>query len=168
MIPRICNISNSHSFFQFGPRGVGKTTFLESWSKSRSTFYIDLLDPQTYQRYFSKPQLLISDWEAIGSDWIIIDEIQKNPSLLDVIQKQMKFKKPLFALTGSSARKLRRGAANLLGGRAFEFHLHPLTHIELDSKFNLLASLKWAVYPTSVKCLMPIKCEAFILMYQPI
>lgn len=147
MIQRISNILDSHSFFLFGPRGVGKTTFLEFWSKSRSTFYIDLLDPQTYQRYFLKPQLLISDWEAINSDWIIVDEIQKNPNLLDVIQKQMKTKKPLFALTGSSARKLRRGAANLLGGRAFEFHLHPLTHVELGSQFNLLDSLKWGTLP---------------------
>lgn len=147
MIHRICNLSDSHSFFLFGPRGVGKTTYLEQWSLSRSTWYVDLLDPQSIARYFSKPDLLIKDWESIKSDWIIIDEIQKLPELLDVIQKQMKKKDVLFALTGSSARKLRRGASNLLGGRAFEFHLHPLTHIELGVQFNLLKALKWGTLP---------------------
>lgn len=147
MIRRICNLSDSNSFFLFGPRGVGKTTYLESWAKTRSTFFVDLLDPQTMSRYFSKPGLVLKDWEALKTEWIIIDEIQKLPALLDVIQKQMKKKTVKFALTGSSARKLRRGASNLLGGRAFEFHLHPLTHIELDQKFNLIDALKWGTLP---------------------
>ncbi len=147
MIQRICNLSNSHSFFLFGPRGVGKTTFLEHWAKGQNVFYVDLLDPEISHRYSLRPQLLISDWEVKKAEWIIVDEIQKIPELLDVVQKQMRKKNVYFALTGSSARKLRRGASNLLGGRAFEFHFHPLTHIELGSSFNLLEALKWGTLP---------------------
>lgn len=150
MIPRTCNPSKDHSFFLFGPRGVGKSTYLDAWFKDQSVTAIDLLDPISYQRYSLHPELLESDWAANHTMWIFIDEIQKVPSLLDIIQKLMKTSKVNFALTGSSARKLRRGAANLLGGRAFEFHMHPLTHIELASSpegFDLDLTLSFGSLP---------------------
>jgi predicted AAA+ superfamily ATPase len=133
MIQRICNVSKKHSFFLFGPRGTGKSTYFDEWSRDKSVFRVDLLDPVQSQRYVLRPELLISDWESQKTDWIFVDEIQKIPPLLDAIQMQMKKKNVLFALTGSSARKLRRGAANLLGGRAHEFHMHPLTCFELEN-----------------------------------
>jgi predicted AAA+ superfamily ATPase len=111
---------------------------------------VDLLDPVQNQRYSLRPELLIRDWESAPSKWILIDEIQKVPALLDVVHKQMKHKNVLFALTGSSARKLRRGASNLLGGRAHEFHMHPLTHVELknsDVGFNLDRVLAYGSLP---------------------
>jgi predicted AAA+ superfamily ATPase len=134
----------------FGPRGVGKSTYLEHWAKDKSVTTVDLLDPITYQRYSTHPELLISDWKAKPTNWIFVDEIQKIPALLDVIQKQMRQGKVHFALTGSSARKLRRGASNLLGGRAFEFHMHPLTHVELQASaegFELHSVLSWGSLP---------------------
>jgi predicted AAA+ superfamily ATPase len=111
---------------------------------------VDLLDSVLFQRYATHPELLIADWQANKTNWIFIDEIQKIPSLLDVIQKQMRSGGVFFALTGSSARKLRRGASNLLGGRCFEFHLHPFTHLELEnstSGFDLHSVLSWGSLP---------------------
>ena len=150
MIPRITNLSNNHSFFMFGPRGVGKSTYLEYWFKDKSVMTIDLLDPILFQRYSLHPELLMADWKVHSSEWIFIDEIQKVPSLLDVVQQQMRISKINFALTGSSARKLRRGASNLLGGRAFEFHLHPFTSFELKSSevgFDLSSVLSFGTLP---------------------
>ncbi|HPI39501.1 MAG TPA: AAA family ATPase [Pseudobdellovibrionaceae bacterium] len=150
MIPRIVNLSKEHSFFLFGPRGVGKSTLLESWLQKENTLFIDLLEPAEFKRYSFNPEMLAGDCTANKYDIIVIDEIQKVPALLDVIQKLMRKTSLIFILTGSSARKLRRGAANLLGGRAFEFHLHPLTHIELEKSmtgFNLDLVLAWGSLP---------------------
>lgn len=147
MIQRICNLSNSNSFFLFGPRGVGKSTLLSSWKQGLSCFSVDLLDSQTELKYNSDPSSLLNDWEALKTEWIFIDEIQKIPKLLDVVHLGIETHKIKFALTGSSARKLRRGAANLLGGRAFDFHLHPFTSIELKDDFHLLASLAYGTLP---------------------
>lgn len=79
------------------------------------------------------PDLILKTWKAllIKPEVIIIDEIQKNPILLDVAQKGIEEHKIKFVLTGSSARKLKRGAANLLAGRAFEFFIHPFSRFEL-------------------------------------
>ena len=150
MIPRTCNLSKDHSFFLFGPRGTGKSTYLEYWLKDQSVMSVDLLDPILFHRYSLHPELLIADWQAQNTAWIFIDEIQKIPTLLDVIQRQMRIGNVLFALTGSSARKLRRGASNLLGGRCFEFHMHPFTHIELlnsERGFDLHSVLSWGSLP---------------------
>lgn len=131
----------------FGPRGVGKSTLLKSWRKNVSAMMVNLLDPSTEAEYHSQPERLLENWKAQKTTWIIIDEIQKLPKLLDVVHMGIEDYKIKFALTGSSARKIRRGASNLLGGRASEFHLHPLTHLELGNKFNLLDHLKWGGLP---------------------
>jgi len=78
---------------------------------------------------------------------VIVDEIQKVPALLDYVQKGIEKLKHTFILSGSSARKLKRGGANLLGGRALDFRLHPLTHNELGKDFKLDHALSYGTLP---------------------
>jgi predicted AAA+ superfamily ATPase len=82
-----------------------------------------------------------------STHWVIIDEVQKLPILLDLVHQQIESSRFQFALTGSSARKLKRGAANLLAGRAFIYHLFPLTASEIGDKFSLSDSLSWGTLP---------------------
>lgn len=147
MIPRLSSLSKSRSFFLLGPRGTGKSTLLKQWQKGKSAAMVNLLDPSTEIELSSRPNRLLEKWKLKKTEWIIIDEIQKIPALLDIVHLGIVEHKIKFALTGSSARKLRRGAANLLGGRANEFHLHPITHVELARKFNLLSTLRWGSLP---------------------
>ncbi len=147
MIQRTLNLSDSRSFFLFGPRGTGKSTLLEYWRKKHSVELYDLLDHSTEMQLHSNPSLILDQWTANKTEWIVIDEIQKLPKLLDLVQIGISKHKIKFALTGSSARKLRRGASNLLGGRASEFHLHPLTFVERGDQFNLIEALKWGTLP---------------------
>lgn len=79
--------------------------------------------------------------------WVILDEIQKVPKLLDVVHSLIETNKQKFILTGSSARKLKSGAANLLAGRAFVYNLHPLTSVELGQQFDLEENLRWGTLP---------------------
>jgi len=148
MVKRIVNISKSHSFFLFGPRGTGKTTLLNEQFQQKNNLYIDLLDYKYETLLYKDPDQLISIIEAQKNlDWIIIDEIQKNPKLLDVVHRLSLNKKYKFALTGSSARKLKRQSANLLAGRAFNFKCHPLTSYELGKMFDLDEVLKFGLLP---------------------
>lgn len=155
MIDRICLPSLHHSFFLFGARGTGKSTLLNKLllegKKSKNILFLDFLDPSTFEEYASNPRLLI---EIMASqkrqyDYIIIDEVQKIPKILDSCHLLIeKYKKTIFVLTGSSARKLKRGQANLLAGRAFTFYIHPIVSAEIPSgKFNLIEYLKWGGLP---------------------
>lgn len=149
MFDRIINPSKSHSFFLFGARGTGKSTWLkESYSKI-DHIYIDLLNPDAEEQFSKNPNDLLGKIEAMKdkNSWVLIDEIQKVPKLLNLVHLCIEKHKTLFALTGSSARKLRRGAANLLAGRAFVFNLFPLTHIELQKSFRLTDALHWGTLP---------------------
>ena len=127
-----------NSFFLFGPRQVGKSTLLK---KEKADLTIDLLDPELQLAYNKNPNLLLQQIDEITSSAIIfIDEVQRVPKILDIIHSLMEQKPKLkFILCGSSARKLRHGAANLLGGRALYRTMHPLTFEELSDTFNL----KW-------------------------
>jgi len=154
MVYRTLNISKINSFFLFGARGTGKTHYLRKQFEGDSALNIDLLDDETLRRLSKTPSLLHSEYLAhrttSNSPWIVIDEIQKVPDLLNVVHKMLEAKtksKPLFALTGSSSRKLKRGGANLLGGRAFVFGLFPFTHIELAETFDLMAALTYGTLP---------------------
>lgn len=126
------------SFFLFGPRQVGKSTFLHS---EKPHLTIDLLDPELQLSYNKNPNLLRQqvDYLVPGeSKKILIDEIQRVPKLLDIVHSLMEQRPDLqFILCGSSARKLRHGASNLLGGRALYRAMHPLTVGELGDDFNL-------------------------------
>jgi predicted AAA+ superfamily ATPase len=148
MIRRICKPSKSNSFFLFGARGTGKSTLLRNQDFLKNSIYIDLLDPDLEELYATKPQELVEQCAAnLEKKWIVIDEVQKVPKLLDLVHQLMESKKQKFALTGSSSRKLKRGGANLLAGRAFLFHLFPLTAEELGDQFHLDDILNWGSLP---------------------
>jgi len=147
MYNRSINLPKNNSFFLFGARGTGKTSLLQRHFDESNALYIDLLIGSDYLRFSSSDDEFIRVCAATKEKWIIVDEVQKLPALLDgvhhVIEKYGKF----FALTGSSARKLRRGGANLLAGRAFVLDLHPLTHHEIGVGFDLEMVLAWGSLP---------------------
>jgi uncharacterized protein len=149
MVDRIAQFSQNSSFFLFGARGTGKTNLLKSRYSSESSWYIDLLNPELARRYLLQPGLLTQELSARKSapDWVIIDEVQKVPELLDLVHRHIESDNQKFILSGSSARKLKRGAANLLAGRAFVYHLFPLTHKELGVLFDLANALNWGTLP---------------------
>lgn len=149
---RICKPLKLNSFFLFGARGVGKTTFLGSYLPNKKIWMIDLLDNAIEDQYARRPDQLFEQIAARAAEleWVVIDEIQKVPALLNTVHRILEtteFKPPKFALTGSSARKLRRGSANLLAGRAFVYNLFPLTHLELGEHFDLDTVLNWGSLP---------------------
>jgi predicted AAA+ superfamily ATPase len=156
MIHRSVNPSKLLSFFVFGARGVGKSTWLQGEFAQDNHLWIDLTDPQIERRYSRKPEIFLSEWKEMVSTldpvsqknlWIIIDEVQKIPAILDAVHTGIQRHKIKFALTGSSARKLKRGAANLLAGRALTYHMHPLTVEELGPEFKLESYLQWGGLP---------------------
>lgn len=131
---------------------MGKSTLLKSLFRDESTLWIDLLLAETDLKYRSNPDLLNFEIQALikagrKPSRVIIDEIQKIPALLDVVHYLIEKDKIKFALTGSSARKLKRGGANLLAGRAFVYHLFPLSYIELANDFDLNHHLSFGGLP---------------------
>lgn len=149
MVRRLINILKSDSFFIFGARGVGKSTFInEQFLKGQSFLRIDLLDYDSEEKYSHDPQLLERELEALKKkvEWVFIDEVQKVPKLLDIVHKLIVQKNQKFILTGSSARKLKRDGANLLAGRAFLNYLFPLTWLEVPDA-NLDFVLNWGSLP---------------------
>lgn len=118
------------SLFLLGPRQTGKTTYLRA--RFPEAHYVDLLDARTYRELTARPERLRESLNP-HEKLVIVDEIQKLPELLDEVHLMIEQRKELrFILTGSSARKLKRGGANLLAGRALTCRLHPLVSAELD------------------------------------
>ncbi len=115
------------SLFLFGPRSTGKTTLVHTQIPDARLY--DLLDNETYSRLLRRPKLL--EEETRSDEIIVIDEIQKLPTLLDEVHRLIGLRDQRFVLTGSSARKLKRGAANLLAGRARKLELFPLVRAEI-------------------------------------
>ena len=149
MIKRHLNPTTNRSFFLFGARGTGKSTFLRQHFAQQEVLWLDLLLPEEEDRYASRPHLL-SEQIAARADpagWVIIDEIQKVPKLLNLVHSQIESTGTRFALTGSSARKLKRGSVNLLAGRAFVYHLFPFTTGELGPSFDLDTALAFGTLP---------------------
>jgi len=146
---RLANISKSQSFFLFGARGVGKSTLLDHFFMPTERVLFDLLDFELSNELASYPNNLLKRLTPHHgkTPWVVIDEVQKVPQLLDLVHKLIKEKSFKFALTGSSARKLKRGSANLLAGRAFVYHLFPLTVSELEDQFSLDDALKYGTLP---------------------
>lgn len=128
------------SFFLFGPRGTGKT----SWLKQNfpNALFFDLLSTDVYVDFQARPSLLEEKIPEGFDDWIVIDEIQRVPELLNEVHRLIESKRYRFVLTGSSARKLRRKGVNLLAGRAHSYKMFPLTAIELGSDFHIEESLQ--------------------------
>ncbi len=134
------------SFFLFGPRGVGKSTWLKK--NLSNALYFDLLDSSLYLELSRNPGNLEAMAGNITEDsWIVIDEIQKIPPLLDEVHRLMETKRSRFVLCGSSARKLRRGGVNLLGGRALTRELNAFSFAELGDAFDAEFSLQWGLLP---------------------
>ncbi|MBI4366951.1 MAG: ATP-binding protein [Deltaproteobacteria bacterium] len=152
----------SLSFFLFGPRQVGKTTLLRD---IRPSLAVDLLQPEIQLQYSKDPSLLARQVQALPQDpekqIILIDEVQKVPRLLDVVHSLMESNPTLqFILCGSSARKLRHGAANLLGGRAVYRSLFPLTITELGGDFRLETAVQYGTLPKIAHLLAHRELEA--------
>ena len=139
----------SKSGFLFGPRATGKTTLLKQRFPQAHT--LDLLDSDTFSRLLRRPRQLGEELSAIPEtaqkNWIVIDEIQKVPALLDEVHRLIESKRLKFILTGSSARKLKRGGANLLAGRARVLELFPLVSQEIRD-FNLERYLSFGGLPS--------------------
>lgn len=154
----------AQSFFLFGPRGVGKT----SWIKENypDALYFDLLSDDIYREFLGRPSRLGEKISETYTGWIVIDEIQKVPALLNEVHRLIENRKLKFILTGSSARSLRRKGVNLLAGRAFTYHMHPLTAIELQDRFDLEKSLQYGHLPTAYTSKYPEKyLQSYIKTY---
>ncbi len=148
MFRRIQKLNKINSFFLFGARGSGKTTLLQKVVGTADTLWIDLLTDADEERYGRTPDELSHVLKRKKIAHVVIDEVQKAPKLLDIVHLEMERRKDVqFVLTGSSARKLKRGSANLLAGRAFTYHLYPLTHMELSSQFSIKDALEFGTLP---------------------
>ena len=146
MYSRLVKEPENKSFFLFGPRGTGKTTWVRQ--AFPDAVYIDLLESRLYNDLLADPQRLQNLIPNNSNNWIIIDEVQKIPELLNEVHRLIEKYKYKFILTGSSARKLRRKGPNLLAGRALSYSMHPLTAIELGKDFNLNHSLAFGNLPS--------------------
>lgn len=146
MYSRLLTPPQRKSFFLFGPRGTGKSFWVKAqFSKA---VYIDLLEARIYNDLLADPQRLTQFIPRNCLEWIVIDEIQKVPALLDEVHRLIEKEKYTFVLTGSSARKLKRTSSNLLAGRALTYAMHPLTTHELGNDFTLEHSLRFGQLPS--------------------
>ena len=134
-------------YILLGPRGTGKSTWLET--AHPGALKVDLLDAATFRIYQARPERLeelVSGNPDCGT--VVVDEVQKVPELLDVVHRLMeRYRGVRFALTGSSARKLRRTGTNLLGGRAVKLSMGPFMARELGVAFSLEEALRWGMLP---------------------
>lgn len=134
------------SYFLFGPRGAGKSTWLRHLHPD--AHWIDLLDEGRYQDYLVDPARFGAELAALDDGaTVVVDEVQRLPNLLNVVHQKIEAKRLRFALSGSSARKLRRSGVNLLAGRAVRRVLHPFVPEELGAEFDLLRTLQHGSLP---------------------
>lgn len=145
MYPRLLQPPPKQSFFLFGPRGVGKTAWVRE--QLPDALFFDLLDHQTYTQLLAAPQRLGDRIPQGHKGWVVVDEVQRVPEVLNEVHRLIESRRLRFALTGSSARKLRRRGVNLLAGRALTRHLHPLTALELGTDFDLKRALRCGCLP---------------------
>ena len=155
------------TFFLWGPRQTGKTTLLRQ--SYPNAHWIDLLKADEFRRYTANPERLREEIDSAGPRrrvQVVIDEIQKVPALLDEAHWLIENRATTFALCGSSARKVRRGAANLLGGRALRFELRGLTAAELGDSFDLTRLLNHGCLPRMYEASNPARrLDAYIANY---
>ncbi|MFH1640667.1 MAG: ATP-binding protein [Candidatus Omnitrophota bacterium] len=165
IIPRFFKLPKE-SFFLFGPRGTGKSTWLSTVMKD--ALWIDLLEPDIFRSYRARPERL-RELVLANRDKrvIIVDEIQKVPDLLSVVHALVERKQGWqFILTGSSSRKLKRSGVNLLAGRVLKTTLHPFMAAELGKRFNLERALEFGMLPLVVMASEPEKVlKAYAALY---
>lgn len=137
--------TRNRSVFLFGPRQTGKSTLVRQQLADAKT--INLLESDTRFALERAPQRL-REWCSVPGELVVIDEVQKLPKLLDEVHLLIEQNKTRFVLTGSSARKLRDGGVNLLGGRARSLHLHPLSIHELGDRFDLDRAIHHGLLPS--------------------
>ncbi|MFM8453523.1 MAG: ATP-binding protein, partial [Gammaproteobacteria bacterium] len=151
LLKRTLDLPKDYSFFLFGARGTGKSTLLSTIFEPGKTLSINLLDPLEELRFLNHPedlrQIVLGSGDEI--EFIVIDEIQKVPKMLDVVHLLLESDKTskYFILTGSSAKKLKAAGVNLLAGRAFTYYLFPFSYLELADKFNLQEALSFGTLP---------------------
>jgi predicted AAA+ superfamily ATPase len=164
MYSRMISPPEAKSFFLFGPRGTGKTTWVKSAFPKAA--YIDLLEAELFNDLTANPQRL-SNFIPLGfKDWVIIDEVQRIPELLHEVHRLIETKKYRFILTGSSPRKLKRKGPNLLAGRALTLSMHPFSVAELGNDFQLDHSLRYGQLPSVYTEADPKKyLEAYVRTY---
>lgn len=145
MYSRLLKPPKDKSFFLFGPRGTGKTT----WVKENfpQALYLDLLEAELFNDLLANPQRIENLIPKKFSGWVVIDEVQRIPELLNEVHRLIEKYKYKFVLTGSSARKLRRAGVNLLAGRALTYSMHQLSAVELGGDFKLDRSLQYGQLP---------------------
>src|SRR3989338_8112724 len=159
MYPRLLQPPR-HSFFLFGPRGVGKTAWLHR--QLPGALFFDLLDHQVYTELLAAPGRLGERIPQDHRNWVVVDEVQRVPELLNEVHRLIESRRLQFALTGSSARKLRRRGVNLLAGRALPRHMHPLTALELGKDFDLKRALRYGGLPLACTSAKP---EGYLKSY---
>ena len=137
------------SCFLFGPRGTGKSTWIERHFAGARIY--DLLNTSEALRLAREPATLFREVEGLApGTWVVIDEVQRVPELLDEVHRLIETRRLRFVLSGSSARKLRRGGANLLAGRAVVEHLYPLVSAERSFQMNVDDALRHGTLPLAV------------------
>lgn len=137
--------AGTETFFLWGARQSGKSSLLKvSYPQAR---WVDLLKAETFRRYSTNPEYLREEIEQSGARFVVIDEVQKIPPLLDEVHWLHENRGVHFALCGSSARKLKRGHGNLLGGRGTRFELFGFCAHELGSTFDLNRMLNQGTLP---------------------
>jgi len=137
------------SIILFGPRGTGKSTWVEQ--HFRGAAYYDLLNSREVLRLERRPDLLFDEQKHLApGSWVIVDEVQKVPALMDEVHRLIEKQQLRFVLCGSSARKLKRAGGNLLAGRAIVTHMFPLTYGELGSDHEAERALTHGTLPLSV------------------
>lgn len=134
------------SFFLFGARGVGKSTWARlGYDRAHR---IDLLDEALYQRLLAEPELFAGILRTVDEgQWVVVDEVQRIPSLLNEVHRFIEDRRLRFALLGSSARKLKTAGTNLLAGRALWKTMLPLVPEELGGDFDLEKTLRFGTIP---------------------
>lgn len=157
-------LDGKSSIFLFGPRGTGKT----SWIKKHmpDALYFDLLDFSLYSSLSADPSRLENLIPKNYDNWIILDEVQRVPQLLNEVHRLIEGRKLRFLLTGSSARSLRAKGVNLLAGRALRYHMHPLVVQEIGPSFDFMHALQFGLLPTAVTHADPKKyLESYVQTY---
>jgi predicted AAA+ superfamily ATPase len=145
MLQRILK-APQQSFFLMGPRGSGKSTWLRA--TFRDAYVFDLLSEATYQRLLARPGSFSDELRAVSTDkWVIVDEVQRLPGLLNEVHRFSEEKHLRFVLCGSSARKLKAAGVNLLAGRALHRSMHPFVPEELGAQFSLEEALQRGLLP---------------------